>query len=93
MSQRITNTRGETVEVLDQKDLNRALWTLIGFLLVVGLPTVAGGAVMLAETRRDVVDLQAAEQDRLSLRRTMDSLLIELRAARREFSQLSGAQP
>jgi hypothetical protein len=87
VSQHITNTRGETVEVIDQRDLNRALWTLIGFLVLVGLPAIASGAVVLAEARGDITELQEAEVDRQNLRRTMDSLLVELRAARREFSQ------
>lgn len=92
MSQHITNTRGETVEVIDQRDLNRALWTLIGFLVLVGLPAIASGAVVLAEARGDINELQEAEVDRQTLRRTMDSLLVELRAARREFSQWQDIQ-
>lgn len=92
MSQTITNNEGESVEVIDKDDLNIVLWKLIGFLLLVGVPLVVTGTFAVAETRRDVLELQRDLPEQKALRRTMDSLLVELRATRREFSQWQGAQ-
>lgn len=92
MSQTITNNEGESVEVLDKSDLNTVLLKLIGFILLVVVPLVASGTFAVAETRRDVAELQRDLPDQKALRRTMDSLLVELRATRREFSQWQGAQ-
>lgn len=92
MSQTITNNEGESVEVLDQGDLNMALWKLIAFLVLIGLPFIVSTAVAVTNVKRDVTELQQDLPDQKALRRTMDSLLVELRAARREFSQWQGAQ-
>lgn len=87
MSQTITNTRGETVEVLDKGDLNGALWKLIAFLMTAGAVGLWGASSAVADYRHDVEDLQAQVEENVpdvkALRRTMDSLLIELRATRR----------
>jgi hypothetical protein len=92
VSQTITNNEGESVEVLDKSDLNTVLWKLIAFLIVVGLPVLVTGTFAVAETRRDVLELQQDLPDQKALRRTMDSLLVELRAARREFSAWQDAK-
>jgi hypothetical protein len=92
VSQTITNNEGEIVEVIDTSDLNTVLWKAVAFLVLVGLPFVVSTAVAVTNTNRDVAELQRDLPDQKSLRRTMDSLLVELRATRREFSQWQGAQ-
>lgn len=92
MSQTITNNEGESVEVLDKSDLNAVLLKLIGFIILVVLPLAVTGTFAVAETRRDVAELQRDLPDQKALRRTMDSLLIEMRATRRELSAWQGAQ-
>lgn len=94
MSQAIQNKQGETVQVLDKGDLNGWLWKLVGLACTTAGVLVAFAWSMSAqvanyESRVARIEAMVTESipEIRPLRRTMDSLLIELRSVRREFQQ------